>query len=184
MRIISGKYKGRKLMAPKKLPVRPTTDMAKEALFNILYNRYEFDEISVCDLFAGTGNISFEFASRGTKQITSVDQNFDCINYINKINDELNLNLSVVKSDVFRFLNKTPLTFDVIFADPPYDMAQEAFQQLVLLIFEKNLLKDKGLLVIEHSTQTDLSAMSNFDQLKKYGGNCFSFFSNTIDTSV
>ena len=91
MRIISGKYKGRKLVAPKKLPVRPTTDMAKEALFNILNNQYYFDEISVLDLFAGTGNISYEFASRGTENITCVDQNYGCIKYINETAELLEL---------------------------------------------------------------------------------------------
>ncbi|MFD1316579.1 RsmD family RNA methyltransferase [Namhaeicola litoreus] len=184
MRIISGKYKGRKLVAPKKLPVRPTTDMAKEALFNMLYNRYEFDEISVCDLFAGTGNISFEFASRGTKRVTSVDQHAGCILYINKIDNELNLNLTIIKSDVFRFLDKTHQTFDVIFADPPYDIGQEEFQKLVLLILEKKMLKDGGLLIVEHSSQTDLSAMPHFELLKKYGSNCFSFFSDTVEESI
>jgi 16S rRNA (guanine966-N2)-methyltransferase len=177
MRIISGKYKGKRLNAPKNLPVRPTTDMAKEALFNILYNRYDFDEISICDLFAGTGNISFEFASRGTKRITSVDQNSGCINYINKIDKELNLNLSTVKSEVFRYLEKTHQTFDVIFADPPYDIPEEDFQKLVLTIFKMNLLNQNGLLIIEHSKQTDLSLMANFVQVKIYGSNCFSFFS-------
>ncbi|MGB5244231.1 MAG: RsmD family RNA methyltransferase [Lutimonas sp.] len=177
MRIISGKYKGKRLNAPKNLPVRPTTDMAKEALFNILYNRYDFDEIIVCDLFAGTGNISFEFASRGTNKITSVDQNSGCIHYMNKIDKELNLNLSVVKSEVFRYLDKTHQTFDVIFADPPYDLPQADFQKLVLTVFKKDLLNENGLLIVEHAKQTDLSLMPNFVQIKTYGSNCFSFFS-------
>ena len=177
MRIISGKYKGKRLNAPKNLPVRPTTDMAKEALFNILHNRYDFDDISICDLFAGTGNISFEFASRGTKHITTVDQNSGCIGYINKIDNELDLNLSVVKSEVFRYLDKTYQTFDIIFADPPYDLPQEDFQKLVLTVFKRNLLNENGLLIIEHAKQTDLSKMANFLQVKVYGSNCFSFFS-------
>ena len=104
MRIISGKYKGRKLVAPKKLPVRPTTDMAKEALFNILNNRYYFDEISVLDLFAGTGNISYEFASRGTDNITCVDQNYGCIKYINETAESFEMSINTIKSDVFSFL--------------------------------------------------------------------------------
>lgn len=177
MRIISGKYKGKRLNAPKNLPVRPTTDMAKEALFNILYNRYDFDEISVCDLFAGTGNISFEFASRGAKQITSVDQNPGCVHFMHKIDQELNLNLSVVRSEVFRYLDKTHQTFDVIFADPPYHLPLEDFQTLVLTVFKKNLLNENGLLIVEHAKQTDLSLMANFVQVKTYGSNCFSFFS-------
>src|SRR5690606_13437507 len=121
MRIISGKHKGKRLTAPAKLPVRPTTDYAKEALFNILNNQYYFDQISVLDLFAGTGNISFEFASRGAKQITAVDAHYGCIRYISKIKEELEYPISPVKSDVFSYLEKSLITADIIFADPPYD---------------------------------------------------------------
>ena len=110
MRIISGKYKGRRLNPPKKLPVRPTTDMAKEALFNILNNRIYFDELSVLDLFSGTGSISFEFASRGTENITAVDQDYGCVKFINKTTEEFNMPINVIKSDVFKYLEKTTKT--------------------------------------------------------------------------
>lgn len=176
MRIISGTYKGRRLTAPKKLPVRPTTDMAKEALFNILNNRYYFDEIKVIDLFSGTGNISYEFASRGTKNITAVDAHFGCVKYINAVVKEFDFNITTLKSDVFKFLERTALKADVIFADPPYDMDSEQFLKIASLIFERDLLEEGGLLIIEHSNQTDLSEHSQFSFSKKYGGNLFSFF--------
>jgi len=107
MRIVSGKHKSRRITAPNNLPVRPTTDMAKEALFNILNNRYYFNQIEVLDLFAGIGSISFEFASRGTEKIISVDQHQGCINFLNKINDELDLDIQTIKSDVYSFLEKS-----------------------------------------------------------------------------
>ena len=176
MRIISGKYKGRKLTAPKNLPVRPTTDMAKESLFNILNNHFYFDAVSVMDLFSGTGNISFEFASRGTKEIDSVDQHFACIKYINQINKEFDFNISTFKSDVYAFLGKTSLKATIIFADPPYDFETAKFSKIADLIFERNLLEEDGLLIIEHSKQTDLSSHPHFAYDKKYGGNVFSFF--------
>ncbi|MDZ7614914.1 MAG: RsmD family RNA methyltransferase [Flavobacteriaceae bacterium] len=176
MRIISGKNKGKRLIAPNSLPVRPTTDMAKEALFNILNNHYYFDEITVADLFAGIGNISFEFASRGASDITSVDQNPGCIKFIEKISNELAYQLITVKSDVFTFLERTNKKFDVIFADPPYELPKEKFELLVSLVFEKELLEEGGMLVIEHAAKTDLSPETHFFQMKKYGGTCFSFF--------
>ncbi len=176
MRIISGTYKGRRLTAPKKLPVRPTTDMAKEALFNILNNRYYFDEIKVIDLFSGTGNISYEFASRGTENITAVDAHFGCVKYINSVVKDFDFNITTLKSDVFKFLERTPLKVDVIFADPPYDMDDGLFEKIATLIFERGLLEDEGLLIIEHSNQTDLSEHPHFSFSKKYGGNMFSFF--------
>ncbi len=176
MRIISGKHKSRRINAPNNLPVRPTTDMAKEALFNILNNIYYFNKISVLDLFAGIGSISFEFASRGTKQIISVDQHPGCIKFLDKTIEDLNFEIQTIKSDVYSFLEKTNQKFDVIFADPPYDFSDEKFQKLIDLIFENNLLNEDGMLIIEHSKQTDLSQDSFFQKSKKYGGNMFSFF--------
>ncbi|WP_397446894.1 RsmD family RNA methyltransferase [Polaribacter sp. R77954] len=176
MRIISGKLKGRRLKAPKNLPVRPTTDMAKEGLFNILNNLYYFDSISVIDLFAGTGNISYEFASRGTKSIYAIDANYNCIRYIYNTAKELNLDINTYKSDVYKFLDKTSLQADVIFADPPYDFDVEKFMNIADSVFTKNLLKEDGVLIIEHSKHTDLSTHKNHSYDKRYGGNVFSFF--------
>ena len=163
-------------MAPKKLPVRPTTDFAKEALFNILHNKIDFDEASLLDLFSGTGNISFEFGSRGTKEITSVDAHYGCVKYINTISEELDFNIKTVKSDVFKYLNTTPFTFDVIFADPPYNLKQEEFESIVSKTFDRNLLNEDGFLIIEHSKHTDLSKVKQFVDARRYGGSVFSFF--------
>lgn len=177
MRIISGKHKGKRLIAPKNLPVRPTTDMAKEGLFNILRNQYDFTEISVLDLFAGTGNISFEFASRGTADILSVDKDYRCLKYIASVSESLGLNIRTIKDNAFHFLEKTQWQFDLIFADPPYQLPESDFGKLVSLVFSKELLKKGGILVIEHSRHTDLSEMPHFAEQRKYGGSVFSFFS-------
>lgn len=176
MRIISGRYKGKRLLAPKNLPVRPTTDMAKEALFNILNNLYNLEEITVLDLFAGTGNISFEFASRGTENIISVDRDYRCIKYIASVSRELGLNIKTFKDDVQKFLERNKLQFDLIFADPPYNLAEEDFTKIVGLVFKNEMLNEGGMLVIEHSKFTDLSGLPYFSEQRKYGGSAFSFF--------
>ncbi|WP_435416544.1 RsmD family RNA methyltransferase [Polaribacter aestuariivivens] len=178
MRIISGKFKGRRLSAPKNLPVRPTTDMAKESLFNILNNHFYFDGISVIDLFSGTGNISYEFASRGTKNITAIDAHYNCVKYINATSKEFEFNINTYKSDVYKFLEKTPLKADVIFADPPYNFEKEQFLKIAAFVFERNILNEGGVLIIEHSKHTDLSEHKNHSYDKRYGGNVFSFFEN------
>jgi len=177
MRIISGLFKGRRITAPKKLPVRPTTDMAKEALFNILNNHYYFDEISVLDLFAGTGNISYEFASRGVERITCVDKDYGCIKFITKTAQDFEMPIHVIKSDVFKHLENSKQKATLIFADPPYDFDLEAFSKIPELVFKNGLLEDDGLLIIEHSKHTDLSHLhSYYSHTKSYGGNSFSFF--------
>lgn len=178
MRIISGLYKGRKIQAPKKLPVRPTTDMAKEALFNILNNQYYFDDISVLDLFSGTGNISYEFASRGTERLTAVDSNFNCIKFINETSETFEMPINTIKSDVFKFLENSKQKYTIIFADPPYGFEVEVFSKIPQLVFENNLLEADGLLIIEHSKHTDLSHLEHYSHSKNYGGNAFSFFEN------
>ena len=176
MRIVSGTYKGRRISPPKKLPVRPTTDMAKEALFNILNNTYYFDDISVLDLFSGTGSISYEFASRGVTQITSVDQDFGCIKFINKTAEDFEMPIQTIKSNVYKFLEKAKQKSTVIFADPPYAFTLEQFSKIPELIFNNNLLENDGTLIIEHSKHTDLSNLENYSYSKNYGGNMFSFF--------
>ncbi len=176
MRIISGKHKGRRITAPKNLPVRPTTDLAKESLFNILNNHYYLDTISVIDLFSGTGNIAFEFASRGSKNIHAVDGNFNCVKFIDKISKEFDFCINTYKSDVFKFLEKTALKTDVIFADPPYNLEKDKFLKIIEIVFERNLLNDNGILIIEHSKHMDLSVNDFFNYSKKYGGSVFSFY--------
>lgn len=178
MRIISGKYKSRRITAPKKLPVRPTTDMAKEALFNILNNQYYFDEVILLDLFSGTGNISYEFGSRGTMKITAVDGDSGCTQFINKIAKELDFNIDVIKSDVFSFLEKTTLKSDVIFADPPYNLSLADFEKIPELVFKKELLLEDGVLIIEHAKHMKLDHLEHFSKQRKYGGSAFSFFHN------
>lgn len=180
MRIISGKYKGRRFSAPKNLPTRPTTDMAKEALFNILNNHYYFNELTVLDLFAGIGSISLEFASREVEQVISIDKHSGCIRFIASIAGQLNAdNVTTIKSDAFKYLEKTPVKADIIFADPPYAFLKEQFATIAELVFERQLLNDDGILIIEHSKHTDLSDLDNFNYNKKYGGSAFSFFEKT-----
>jgi len=177
MRIISGNYKGRRIIAPKKLPVRPTTDMAKESLFNILRNRYSFSTVSVLDLFAGTGNISYEFASRGAKAITAVDANVGCARFIQQTSEQLEMNINVIKADVYGYLSRAAEQHDLIFADPPYEFETTEFLKIVDLVFEHDLLSQEGTLVIEHSKHTDLQEHPLCFETRKYGGSVFSFFS-------
>ena len=181
MRIISGKYKGRRISPPKNLPVRPTTDMSKEALFNVLNNHFNFSELKILELFAGTGSISYEFASRGCTPILCVDGDMGCVNFIKKTAKEFDFDITALKSDVFKFLEKHKGNYDIIFADPPYGMEQKDFEKIVELIFENKLLDEEGMLVVEHSKYTKLEQMSNFSFQKNYGGSVFSFFEFEIE---
>lgn len=170
-------HKGRTIQAPKQLPVRPTTDFAKEGLFNIIENNFEINELVVLDLFSGTGNISFEFASRGAKNIVSVDANSHCVRFVKETSNSLKLNqLTVIKQDVFRFLQKSTQSFDFIFADPPYQL--KTLAELPNLIFKNNWLKPNGWLVLEHDKFVDFKTHTNFFQQRKYGNVNFSFFIN------
>jgi 16S rRNA (guanine(966)-N(2))-methyltransferase RsmD len=170
MRIISGKYKGRRIFPPKNLPVRPTTDMSKEALFNVLNNHFSFEGLKILDLFSGTGNISFEFASRGSSPITSVDGDFGCVKFIKQIAAEFDFNIAATKSDVFAFLEKNKTTYDIIFADPPYAMPD--IQGLHGLLYP--LLLPGGWLIIEHKPQL-VFAEQEFLK-KEYGSTTMTIF--------
>ena len=181
MRIISGKYKGRKINPPKNLPVRPTTDMSKEALFNILNNHFNFHELKILELFAGTGSISYEFASRGSAPILCIDGDMGCVNFIKKTAKEFDFDITALKSDVFKFLEKHTANYDVIFADPPYGMEQKEFEKIIHLIFENEILDEEGMLIVEHSKHTKLEHMENFSFQKSYGGSVFSFFEFEIE---
>jgi 16S rRNA (guanine(966)-N(2))-methyltransferase RsmD len=175
MRIIGGSLKGKRIQAPNNLPVRPTTDFAKEALFNILNNRVEFDELNAMDLFCGTGNLSYELASRGCESIVSVDKNFKCIQFVSKTSNELNLKISTIKSDVFSWLKRKSSTpKNLIVADPPYDLPH--IDAIPHLVFENNWLAQNGLLVVEHGKETNLSNHPHFVEMRKYGHVHFSFF--------
>ena len=176
MRIISGKYKGRRIFPPKGLPVRPTTDLSKEALFNVLNNHFNFEGLKILDLFAGTGNISFEFASRGSTPITSVDADFGCVKFIKQVAAEYDFNIAASKSDVFQFLERNKASFDIIFADPPYNLDQKTFEKVCQTVFENNSLNEDGMMIIEHSKYTKLDHLNHFSFKKSYGGSIFSFF--------
>jgi 16S rRNA (guanine(966)-N(2))-methyltransferase RsmD len=176
MRIISGSHKGIRIVAPKKLPVRPTTDRSKEALFNILQHQYDWSSIRVLDLFSGTGSISYEFASRGVTEVFSVDKNSSCIKFIQQTAEKLDLKINTMQSDTLKYLSSINMDFDLIFADPPYNLGHESYLELVNTVFENNQLKKNGLLILEHSNRRHLESYPQFSQARKYGNNIFSFF--------
>jgi|SRR5699024_1443829 len=178
MRIISGKFKGRRIIASGKLPTRPTTDQAKEGLFNILSNNYNFNNLSVLDLFSGIGSVTFEFASRGTTDITAVDNFYRCVKFVDKTAKELDIEVNTIKSDVFSFLKKPFRTYDIIFADPPYDFKDQQFEEIIAEVFKNEFLSTNGLLILEHSKHTKLPAHPNFIEKRKYGSAVFSFYKN------
>jgi len=175
MRIISGIHKGRIINPPKNLSVRPTTDRSKEALFNILNNLYRWEDISVLDLFSGTGSVSFEFASRGVNTITSVDQNEKCINFINQVSNDLDLNILSVKKKVLDFLNFNSRNFSIVFLDPPYIFDIKEYEKIILILISKNWIDD-GLIIVEHFSKVKLNKILGFKETRKYGNNSFSFF--------
>ncbi len=176
MRIISGSHKGRRIQAPKKLPVRPTTDMAKEGLFNILTNRFDFHSLQALDLFSGTGNISFELASRGAQEVVAIDSTPSCVAFIAKTAEHFGFNIAAKTFDVYKFLERERRSFDFIFADPPYDFTISQLLAIADTAFERNILKSNGVLVIEHSKHNDLSQHSHFKNKRSYGNSVFSFF--------
>ena len=174
MRIISGNHKGRKILAPKKLPVRPTTDRAKEGVFNILNHQISFSEVNVLDLFSGTGNISYEFASRGSLKVTSIDKNKRCVDFIKKTSKNLNLDLTVIHMDAISFLEQNNSKFNLIFADPPYDISEQVYDKIIFLS-SRNLYLN-GQLILEHNKIMNFSKLHGFSYERKYGNNMFSFF--------
>lgn len=176
MRIISGTYGGRRFDAPRNLPARPTTDIAKESLFNILINRMDLEGIHALDLFSGTGSISFELLSRGAERVVSVEKGSVQQNYIAKVHELLHLGVEhqLVRGDVFRYLNSCREGFDFIFADPPYDLRE--LPEVPRLVLEGELLKPGGLFVMEHGKTNDFSAHPLFREMRTYGAVHFSFF--------
>lgn len=175
MRIIRGTHRGRKINPPPNLPVRPTTDLAKESLFNILENHLYFEDLKVLDLYAGTGSISYEFASRGSTQVIAVDINPQCIRFIVETATKLGFGqLKAVRSSSLGFLDHCSTRFDLIFADPPYDL--EGVEEIARVTFDKDLLNDGGWLVIEHPAEKDLSELPGFFEKRNYGKVNFTFF--------
>ena len=162
-------------MPPRNLRARPTTDFAKENLFNVLVNLVDFEELDVLDLFSGTGSISYEFASRGARSVTSVELNAVHHNFIRQTARELAFdNFYAVKANVFLYLKSCAKQFDLIFSDAPYDL--EGSEEVIRLVFERNLLREDGFLIFEHSKDRDYSDYENFWQLRSYGSVQFSFF--------
>ena len=146
--------------------------------YNILNNYFYLDSIKVLDLFAGTGNISYEFGSRGCPDITAVDSHAGCVQYIHKTAAALSYPIEVIKSDAFTFLERNLSSYDVIFADPPYDLPEQDLERVVSLVFEHNLLAPDGLLIIEHSAKISMEENPYFDHDRRYGGTAFSLFNN------
>lgn len=177
MRIISGNLKGILIQPPKGLPVRPTTDRAKESLFNILENNFTFSKLRVLDLFAGTGNISYEFSSRGVAAVTAVDIHFKCIEFIKSMKQKHQIeNLQIIKKDAFAYLRSCKEKFDIVFADAPY--AHREIINIPELVFQNQILNADGWLIIEHETTLDLSHLPNYIQSRVYGQSCFSIFAS------
>lgn len=162
-------------MPPTNYKARPTTDFAKEGLFNTLLNMFDFEECDVLDLFGGTGSISFEFASRGCRSVTCVEMNQLHYNFIKRSAQEFKLDsMKVVRHNVFDFLEICRVKYDLIFADPPYDIA--GLDTIPHKIFEKDILSDKGMLILEHPAAFDFSSNEHIIREKKYGNVHFSFF--------
>lgn len=178
IRIISGELKGKRIAAPKKFQVRPTTDFAKEAIFSILSNSYEWENSSFLDLFGGIGSISYECISRGVKDCTIVEIHPEHIKFIRSSAQALNIEnrLTIVKKDVFQFLNQNIKKYTIIFADPPFDFTKEKYEELVNTIFTKNQLSENGKIIIEHSIKINLEDNKYFFEARKYGSTKFSFF--------
>ena len=177
MRIISGSHRGRRIEPPKNMTARPTTDFAKESLFNVLNNKIDFDGAVVLDLFAGSGSISYEFCSRGASSVTSVELSKQHTAFIRKMNDTLSFpSLSVVQGDVFKYLATCHSKYDIIFADPPYSL--ETLPTIPDIVMSRSLLRPSGIFILEHPASFDFSDSPFFCEHRKYGTVNFTFFSN------
>jgi 16S rRNA (guanine966-N2)-methyltransferase len=176
MRIIGGIHSGRKFHPPAGIPARPTTDVAKEGLFNTLQNLIDIEGITTLDLFGGTGSITYELASRGAADLTLVERDSTTLAFIKKTSIELNLSdiIHVIKGDVFKYMKQCTEQFDFIFAGPPY--ALETIDDLPMWVFEKNLLKPEGVFVLEHTPRNDYQQHPRFARMKNYGTTVFTFF--------
>ena len=187
-RIISGKWKGKKIAAPKNFEVRPTTDFAKEALFSMIENKYDLEFCSVLDLFAGIASISFEFASRGCTDITAVEQNAKHTTFIHTTAAELemSLNINIQRADAYDWLkkNRSKKQYDIIFADPPFmETDERKYEEILSLIQKNNYLKPNGTLILEHQSRLKLNH-ENLQETRKYGNVSFSFFQFPVEESA
>lgn len=175
MRIIRGKYGKRRFDVPHNITARPTTDFAKENIFNVIENIEDIEDKDVLDLFAGTGAISLEFLSRGAASVTAVEMASTQANFIRSVKEKLNDNaLRVIRGDVFKFIASAKRPYDIIFADPPYDHPR--FDEIPTLILTSGVIKPGSLVIIEHSAAHDFSSLPHFDQHRAYGSVNFSLF--------
>jgi len=178
MRIVAGEFGGRKITPPARMPyTRPTTDIAKEGLFNVIQNNLAIEDLKTLDLFGGTGSISYELASRGAKDLTIVEKDEQMFAFIKKTINDLEINNArVIKMDVFRFIDQCVEKFDFIFAGPPY--ALQNIDDLPRLIFEKNLVNPSGWFILEHTPRNDYKKFPLYKAERKYGTTIFSIFIN------
>jgi 16S rRNA (guanine(966)-N(2))-methyltransferase RsmD len=175
LRIIGGKYRGRRIDPPSGFKARPTTDFARESLFNILNNRVDFGEIAVLDLFAGTGSISYEFASRGAREVHLVEQDMKHISGIRRIIKDMGIdNIKPVHIDARTYLKVCTIKYDVVFADPPYDLPW--LKEIPDLVTGSGIIKEDGFFILEHPGKIDFSNHKLFFEHRNYGGVNFSFF--------
>lgn len=177
IRIIAGSHRGRRIYAPPQFKLRPTSDRSKEGLFNILNSMVNFNDIKVLDLFSGTGNISFEFGSRGTQEITAVDSNLFHVNFIENISSNIGIDVNVKCHKVIEFLESSTTQFDIVFADPPYTYTIGKYNFLIETILTRTQsLKESGLFILEHEKKINTDNNSNLLERRCYGRTCFSFF--------
>jgi len=176
MRIIGGEYRSKRFNPPKNNPARPTTDIAKEGLFNVLNNYYYFEDVKFLDLFAGTGSISYEMSSRGCEDITCVEKFGPNVKFIQQTSKEIKADFNVYKKDVFRFMDNCNEKFNLIFAGPPYPL--KTLATLPDLVFKNNLLAKEGWFILEHNPNHNFKDDERLKMVKNYGTTIFSIFSN------
>ena len=175
MRIIGGEHRGKQIIPDSKLTLRPTTDFAKEGLFNILSNRFDMSIFEALDLFSGTGGISYEFASRGCKAVHAVEIDHRNVAFIRDTADKLGFRqIRVIRNDAFHFLSICKAQYDIIFADPPYDMPR--IEEIPISVFSRDILKHDGVLIVEHSKRNDFTGHERLFDSRRYGNVHFSFF--------
>lgn len=176
MRIVGGAFSGRRFSPPASIPARPTTDVAKEGLFNTLENMRHIEGMETCDLFGGTGSISYELASRGAAALTLVERDTTSVGFIKKTATELGIasRMNILRGDVFRFLKSVTGQYDFVFAGPPY--ALQEIDELPVLVFDRNMLKPNGIFVLEHTPRNNYQQFPCFLRIKNYGTTVFTFF--------
>jgi 16S rRNA (guanine(966)-N(2))-methyltransferase RsmD len=180
LRIIGGRYKGRRINPPSNFKARPTTDFAREGLFNILNNRVDFESVTVLDLFSGTGSISYEFASRGASAVHLIEKDFNHISGIKRILKELDLhNVRPIHIDVKAYLKTCSVKYDIVFADPPYELSW--LNELPDLVTQAGVIKEDGFFILEHPRDISFAGHKLFFEHRNYGGVNFSFF-NSLNT--